>query len=165
MADGLTFYNNPFRVTGAGTGKRKPFIMQRANASNQGCPHNNNTLITVLTNTVDKSGIVYNNTNHRFIVPTNGEYVVHVKINYASEFTSGNDDYLSIRRNGSNSWPGSSAIWYVPDSQGTTWYKSFHNEAIVPCSRNDYIDFTFFQNSGGNRLISGSMSYCYIHLL
>ena len=165
MAEGLTFYNNPYRVTGAGTGKRKPFIMQRANASNQGCPHNTNTLITVLTNTVDKSGIVYNNTNHRFIVPTNGEYVVHVKINYASEYTGGNDDQLAIRRNGSNNWPGSASIWYVPDSQGTTWYKSFHNEAIVPCSRNDYIDFTFYQNSGGNRLISGSMSYCYIHLL
>ena len=165
MADGLTFYNNPYRVTGAGTGKRKPFIMQRANTQNQGCPNNTTTLITVFETTVDKSGIVYNNTNHRFIVPTNGEYVVHVKINYASEYTSGNDDQLAIRRNGSNTWPGSASIWYVPDSQGTTWYKSFHNEAIVPCSRNDYIDFTFWQNSGGSRVISGTMCYCYIHLL
>lgn len=166
MADGITFYNNPFRVTGNGTGKRKPFIYQIASgASNQGAPHDTATLLTVLNTTVDRSGITYSTSNYRFTVPCNGEYMVHVKINYASDFSSDNDTQLSIRRNQSASWAGNTGIWYVPDSQGNTWYKSFHNEAIVPMSRNDYIDFTFTQYTGSSRTISGSMSYAYIHLL
>ena len=93
--------------------------------------------------------------------------MVYVKINLNANTGWGHDAYLSVRKNGARDWftGSNSDPWYDLLGANSEYYRGLFTFVNVPCDKDDYIDFSVRQNSGGTRTLYGSMCYFNIYHL
>lgn len=122
-------------------------------STNQSLANNTATKITLDTEEFN-NGNGWDNTNHKFVIPSTGVYFIQANIEINGVGNTSRD-YIALYKNGSEFKRGT-------DSAGDGFDTGFNLSCVVSLTAGDYLELYASQNSGSSHNVDGGESLTYM---
>lgn len=151
-----------FRLSGPAVIAASESVQARyRSTAGQSISSGSGTTIDFGTKVFDSHSAVTTGASWKFTAPVAGVYAVSAFVEFASAtWTSGNTQYLVLRKNGS----GDSMLFYKKNEATATQEKGLPGSTVVQMLAGDYIDIQVFQNEGSSRSFSTTATEVWVNV-